>query len=96
VVVVEHDRRHRPAERVGCLFLTDRRQYGDTELSFYRSLVRERSGPLAVYPGTFDPLTQRPRRHPRRSLKIFDRVVVALAENVPQGAAVLERRSGAS
>ena len=37
VVVVEHDRRHRPAERVGCLFLTDRRQYGDTELSFYRS-----------------------------------------------------------
>jgi hypothetical protein len=22
---------------VGCLFLTDRRQYGDTELSFYRS-----------------------------------------------------------
>jgi len=37
VVVVEHDRRHRPSERVGCLFLTDRRQYGDTELSFYRS-----------------------------------------------------------
>jgi 16S rRNA (guanine(966)-N(2))-methyltransferase RsmD len=37
VVVVEHDRRHRPAERAGCLFLTDRRQYGDTELSFYRS-----------------------------------------------------------
>jgi 16S rRNA (guanine966-N2)-methyltransferase len=37
VVVVEHDRRHRPAERVGCLFLTDRRQYGDTELSFYRA-----------------------------------------------------------
>jgi 16S rRNA (guanine(966)-N(2))-methyltransferase RsmD len=36
VVVVEHDRRHRPAERVGCLFLTDRREYGDTELSFYR------------------------------------------------------------
>ncbi len=37
VVVVEHDRRHRPAERVGCLFLTDRREYGDTELSFYRA-----------------------------------------------------------
>src|SRR4029077_8528148 len=35
VVVVEHARRHRPAERVGCLFLTDRRQYGDTELSFF-------------------------------------------------------------
>jgi 16S rRNA (guanine966-N2)-methyltransferase len=37
VVVVEHDRRHRPDDRVGCLFLTDRRQYGDTELSFYRA-----------------------------------------------------------
>jgi 16S rRNA G966 N2-methylase RsmD len=37
VVVVEHDRRHRPPERVGCLFLTDLRQYGDTELSFFRA-----------------------------------------------------------
>jgi 16S rRNA (guanine966-N2)-methyltransferase len=36
VVIVEHDRRHRPPESVGCLFLTDRREYGDTELSFYR------------------------------------------------------------
>jgi 16S rRNA (guanine966-N2)-methyltransferase len=36
VVVLEHDRRNRPPESVGGLFLTDRRQYGDTELSFYR------------------------------------------------------------
>ena len=36
VVVVEHDRRHRPPASAGSLFLTDRRQYGDTELSFYR------------------------------------------------------------
>ena len=36
VVVVEHDRRHRPAGSVGGLFLTDRRMYGDTELSFFR------------------------------------------------------------
>jgi 16S rRNA (guanine966-N2)-methyltransferase len=36
VVVLEHDRRHRPPESVGGLFLTDHRQYGDTELSFYR------------------------------------------------------------
>jgi 16S rRNA (guanine966-N2)-methyltransferase len=36
VVVLEHDRRNRPPESVGRLFLTDRRQYGDTELSFYR------------------------------------------------------------
>ncbi|HEX3694757.1 MAG TPA: 16S rRNA (guanine(966)-N(2))-methyltransferase RsmD [Polyangia bacterium] len=40
VVVVEHDRRHRPpgsvSGSVGGLFLADRREYGDTELSFYR------------------------------------------------------------
>jgi 16S rRNA (guanine966-N2)-methyltransferase len=36
VVVLEHDRRNRPPESVGDLFLTDRRQYGDTELSFFR------------------------------------------------------------
>jgi 16S rRNA (guanine966-N2)-methyltransferase len=36
VVIVEHDRRHRPAGSVGGLFLTDRRMYGDTELSFFR------------------------------------------------------------
>lgn len=37
VVIVEHDSRHRPPASVGALFLTDRREYGDTELSFYRS-----------------------------------------------------------
>lgn len=36
VVILEHDRRNRPPESVGHLFLTDRRAYGDTELSFYR------------------------------------------------------------
>jgi pantetheine-phosphate adenylyltransferase len=37
---------------------------------------------LAVYPGTFDPITNGHVDILRRSLKIFDRVVVALAENV--------------
>jgi 16S rRNA (guanine966-N2)-methyltransferase len=37
VVIVEHDNRHRPPDSVGGLFLTTRRDYGDTELSFYRS-----------------------------------------------------------
>jgi pantetheine-phosphate adenylyltransferase len=37
---------------------------------------------LAVYPGTFDPLTNGHVDILRRSLKIFDRVVVAIAENV--------------
>jgi pantetheine-phosphate adenylyltransferase len=37
---------------------------------------------LAVYPGTFDPITNGHADILRRSLKIFDQVVVALAENV--------------
>ena len=36
----------------------------------------------AIYPGSFDPLTNGHVDILRRSLKIFDRVVVALAENV--------------
>jgi pantetheine-phosphate adenylyltransferase len=37
---------------------------------------------LAVYPGTFDPITNGHVDILRRSLKIFDHVVVALAENI--------------
>jgi pantetheine-phosphate adenylyltransferase len=37
---------------------------------------------LAVYPGTFDPITNGHADILRRALKLFDRVVVALAENV--------------
>ena len=37
---------------------------------------------LAIYPGTFDPITNGHADILRRALKIFDRVVVALAENV--------------
>lgn len=35
-VIVEHDRRRPPADQHGALALTDRRRYGDTEVSFYR------------------------------------------------------------
>ena len=37
---------------------------------------------LAVYPGTFDPITNGHVDILRRALKIFDRVVVAMADNV--------------
>jgi pantetheine-phosphate adenylyltransferase len=37
---------------------------------------------LAVYPGTFDPITNGHADILRRSLNIFDRVVVAIADNV--------------
>ena len=41
------------------------------------------AGPrIAVYPGTFDPITNGHVYILTRALKIFDRVIVALAENV--------------
>jgi pantetheine-phosphate adenylyltransferase len=50
---------------------------------------------LAVYPGTFDPITNGHVDILRRSLKIFDRVVVALADNVRKTPlfSLAERRS---
>ena len=36
----------------------------------------------AIYPGTFDPITYGHIDVIRKSLKIFDRVVVAAAENI--------------
>lgn len=36
VVVIEHDRRNPPPERIGSLLRTDERRYGDTMVSFYR------------------------------------------------------------
>ncbi len=40
-----------------------------------------RSRSMAVYPGTFDPITNGHADILRRALKLFDRVVVALADN---------------
>jgi 16S rRNA (guanine966-N2)-methyltransferase len=37
VIVVEHDKRHLPPDSAGAVHLTDRRFYGDTGVSFYRS-----------------------------------------------------------
>jgi pantetheine-phosphate adenylyltransferase len=50
---------------------------------------------LAVYPGTFDPITNGHVDILRRSLKIFDRVVVALADNIRKKPlfSLAERRS---
>jgi 16S rRNA G966 N2-methylase RsmD len=45
VVVVEHDRRYSPLDRYGSLIRTDRRRYGDTELSLYTSGSSEASKP---------------------------------------------------
>jgi len=37
---------------------------------------------IAIYPGTFDPITNGHADIVRRGLKLFDQVVVALADNL--------------
>jgi 16S rRNA (guanine966-N2)-methyltransferase len=37
IIIVEHDKRNVPPDSVGSIHLTDRRFYGDTGVSFYRS-----------------------------------------------------------
>jgi pantetheine-phosphate adenylyltransferase len=44
--------------------------------------LSERPGLVAIYPGSFDPITNGHVDILRRSLGLFDRVIVALAENV--------------
>jgi pantetheine-phosphate adenylyltransferase len=39
---------------------------------------------MIVYPGTFDPLTRGHEDIVRRALRLFDEVVVAVADNVPK------------
>ncbi|GAB6035986.1 pantetheine-phosphate adenylyltransferase [Fundidesulfovibrio butyratiphilus] len=44
----------------------------------------DNQGKLAIYPGTFDPLTMGHVSLVRRALKVFDRVVVAVANDTPK------------
>lgn len=39
---------------------------------------------LALYPGTFDPLTNGHLALIRRGLAVFDQIVVAVADNTPK------------
>ncbi|GFK94574.1 Phosphopantetheine adenylyltransferase [Fundidesulfovibrio magnetotacticus] len=44
----------------------------------------KRNHTTAVYPGTFDPLTMGHRSLVRRALKVFDRIIVAVARQTPK------------
>ncbi|VAW36342.1 Phosphopantetheine adenylyltransferase [hydrothermal vent metagenome] len=44
-------------------------------------IAEETTGTVAVYPGTFDPITMGHLDIIRRALEIFDRVIVAVARN---------------
>lgn len=44
-------------------------------------LAEERAGTVAVYPGTFDPITNGHLDIIQRALSLFDRVIIAVAKN---------------
>ena len=46
--------------------------------------MAERNPKIAVYPGTFDPLTMGHVSLIRRGLKVFDKVILAVAESTPK------------
>lgn len=78
LVCVEH-RTGAPPEDTADLALVVSRRYGDTTLTILASEQRMR---LAIYPGSFDPITNGHVDIVRRGLKMFDRVVVAVAVNL--------------
>ena len=49
---------------------------------------------IGVYPGTFDPITNGHTDIIRRALHVVDHLVIGVARNDAQGAAVLDRRAG--
>lgn len=92
VVVIERSARS-PDLLIDGLSLVDERRYGDTRVDVY---VREdlaaagvtvTAKPVnttlsaAIYPGSFDPLTNGHVDIIKRGLKMFDRVIVAVANN---------------
>lgn len=78
VVCVEHRAGEAPPAPAGLATVFSRR-YGDTEITILSRDVVMRT---ALYPGSFDPITNGHIDIVRRALRLFDRVVVAVACNI--------------
>jgi pantetheine-phosphate adenylyltransferase len=98
MVVLEHSSRTPPSLSplaLGALEHDRSRVYGDTALTYYRArgesseqsqtqLDTESStmARIAIYPGSFDPMTNGHLDVIQRSLAMFDKLVIAVASNV--------------
>ncbi len=78
LVCVEH-RAGRPPEAPENLATVFERRYGDTGVTVF---TQEPAMRVALYAGSFDPITNGHVDIVHRSLKLFDRVVVAVACNI--------------
>jgi pantetheine-phosphate adenylyltransferase len=85
-VVIEHHTDEAPPVVCGQLHLTQSRRYGKTGLALFvvdegmpAAPPEEEQIVRAVYPGSFDPITNGHLDIVRRAVRVFDQVVVAVA-----------------
>ncbi|HUI24845.1 MAG TPA: pantetheine-phosphate adenylyltransferase [Candidatus Kryptonia bacterium] len=89
-IAVEHHL-DEPPPRLATLHLTQTRRYGKTAVTLLRvpkELDERIMQRKAVYPGSFDPITNGHLDIVRRALQVFDQVVVAVAYNPHKDAAL--------
>jgi pantetheine-phosphate adenylyltransferase len=85
-LVIEHHVDEAPPTTCGALRLTQARRYGKTGLALFAAdegmpaaLKDETQFVRAVYPGSFDPITNGHLDVVRRAVTVFDQVIVAVA-----------------
>ncbi|UCH33359.1 MAG: pantetheine-phosphate adenylyltransferase [Armatimonadota bacterium] len=82
VVIAEHDAHGEPLKAPDGLTIERSRRFGDAALTFFRPMpAEERAMAKAVYPGSFDPVTNGHLDVIERAAELFDEVVVAVAVN---------------
>lgn len=88
LVVVDHPSTEPPPDRIGSLELVDRRVFGDTAVAMFAAATqlpqRSRSTSMArvaIYPGSFDPVTHGHLNIIHRALQVFDRLIVGVLDN---------------
>ena len=79
-VVAKHFWRDAPPARVGLLASERERRFGETALTFYRRVDGGRMS-VAVYPGSFDPITNGHLDIVGRAVAVFERVVIGVLAN---------------
>lgn len=81
-IVCEHHGRDAAVPAPSPVTYRETRTFGDVALSFYGLAERNPDVTVALYPGSFDPVTYGHINIIERGLKIFDHLIVGVAVNV--------------
>jgi pantetheine-phosphate adenylyltransferase len=82
LIVCEHPGRDAAPDPPEPLDHKETRAFGDVSLSFYEARERRRTVTVALYPGSFDPVTFGHLNIIERGIKLFDKLIVGVAVNV--------------